>query len=100
MQLSLQPSVSQRLSIRNRLSQTPGAIYQLRDGRDVLLVSTGTQTVRCLEAAGLLAEAGISAGVLYVPSIKPVDTAAILQAAAVPLVVTVEEHTIYGASAG
>ena len=80
---------------------TPGATYRLRDGHDVLLISTGPQTVRCLEAATSLAEGGISTGVLHVPSIKPVDTASIVEAAAqASLVVTVEEHTIYGGLGG
>jgi transketolase len=79
----------------------PGATYQLRDGHAVLIISTGPQTARCLEAAGSLDEAGISTGVLHVPSIKPVDTESILKAAAaVDLVVTVEEHTIYGGLGG
>jgi transketolase len=79
----------------------PGATHLLREGTDVLVISTGTQTVRCLETARLLETAGISAGVLHVPSIKPLDTAAMVNAAAsVPLVATVEEHTIYGGLGG
>jgi transketolase len=79
----------------------PGATYQLRNGRDVLIISTGPQTARCLEAARSLGEAGIATGVLHIPSIKPVDTGSILvAAAAVDLVVTVEEHTIYGGLGG
>ncbi len=78
-----------------------GATHLLREGRDVLLVSTGVQTVRCLEAARLLEAAGVSAGLLHVPSIKPVDTAALVDAAEpVPLVATVEEHTIHGGLGG
>ena len=45
----------------------------LREGTDVLIVSTGMQTARCLAAAALLEADGISAGVLHVPSLKPVD---------------------------
>lgn len=79
----------------------PGATFLLREGRDALLVSTGTQTVRCLEAARLLEAAGISAGVLHVPSLKPLDAASLADAAvAVPLVVTVEEHTVHGGLGG
>lgn len=75
----------------------PGRVIRLREGSDVLLVSTGQQSGRTLAAAELLAAAGIEAGVLHVPSLKPVDAAAIVEAAsAVPLVVTTEEHTIIG----
>ncbi len=79
----------------------PGRVHRLREGTDVLLVGTGQQSARNLEAAGLLAAAGISAGVLHVPSIKPVDAAAIAEAAsAVPLVVTAEEHSVIGGLGG
>jgi transketolase len=79
----------------------PGRVISLRDGSDVLLVSTGPQTARCLEAAAMLEARGISAGVLHVPSIKPVDAPAIVQAARRSrLVVSVEEHTVIGGLGG
>jgi transketolase len=79
----------------------PRRVILLREGTEVLLVSTGQQTARTLAAAELLGADGISAGVLHVPSIKPVDEAAIAAAAAgVPLVVTVEEHTVIGGLGG
>lgn len=75
----------------------PGRVLRLRDGADLLLVSTGQQTARTMAAAELLAADGIEAGVLHVPCLKPVDDAAIAAAAAaVPLVVTTEEHTVVG----
>jgi transketolase len=79
----------------------PGRVIPLRDGTDVLIVSTGTQSARCLAATALLETQGISAGLLHVPSIKPVDDAAIAAAARdVALVVSVEEHTINGGLGG
>jgi transketolase len=64
-------------------------------------VSTGQQTARTLTAVDVLAAAGISAGLIHVPSIKPCDEAAIAEAAAqVPLVVTVEEHSVIGGLGG
>ncbi|OGO58405.1 MAG: transketolase [Chloroflexi bacterium RBG_16_72_14] len=75
----------------------PGRVIRLRDGADVLLVGTGQQTARCLEAATLLAADGLGAGVVHVPSIKPVDAGAIAAAARdVRLVVTAEEHSVLG----
>jgi transketolase len=75
----------------------PGRVIRLREGSDVLLVSTGQQTARTLAAAELLAAEGIDAGVLHVPCLKPVAAAAIAAAAAeVTLVVTTEEHTVIG----
>ena len=79
----------------------PGRVIRLREGSDVLLVATGQQTARTLEAAGLLAADGIDAGVIHVPSIKPVDATALADAAAaVPRVVTTEEHTVIGGLGG
>jgi transketolase len=79
----------------------PGKTISLKEGSDVLLISTGPQSVRCLEAAELLQGQGISAGVLHVPSIKPVNKEEIVSAAEkAKVVVTVEEHTIYGGLGG
>jgi len=78
-----------------------GKTISLKEGSDVLLISTGPQSVRCLQAAELLQGHGISAGVLHVPSIKPVNKEEIVHAAEkAKLVVTVEEHTIYGGLGG
>ncbi|MBF6605010.1 MAG: transketolase family protein [Chloroflexi bacterium] len=79
----------------------PRRVVPLRDGSDVLIVSTGMQSARCLAAATLLETMGISAGVLHVPSLKPVDAAAVAEAAQrVRLVVSAEEHTIIGGLGG
>jgi transketolase len=79
----------------------PGKTISLRDGSDVLLISTGPQSVRCLQAAEALHGQGISAGVLHVPSIKPVNKEEIVSASEkVKLVITVEEHSIYGGLGG
>ncbi len=79
----------------------PARVIRLREGRDVLVVSTGTQTARCVAAVELLAAQGIDAGLLHVPSIKPIDADGLADAARdVPLVVTVEEHTIHGGLGG
>ena len=79
----------------------PGVVHQLRTGGDVTLVSTGPQTSRVLAAAELLAEAGVEASVVHVPSLKPVDAEALVGAiGAAPLVVTVEEHSVVGGLGG
>ena len=79
----------------------PRSAIRLRTGADLLLIATGQQTARTLAAAELLAGAGIEAGVLHLPSLKPVDDAAIATACAeVPLVVTTEEHTVIGGLGG
>ena len=79
----------------------PGKTISLKEGGDVLLISTGPQSTRCLQAAELLQAQGIFAGVLHVPSIKPVNKEEIVNAAEkVKVVVTVEEHSIFGGLGG
>ena len=78
-----------------------GAAIKLRDGGDVALISSGPQTGRVVQAAKLLAVQGVNATVVHVPTIKPLDTAAIVAAAdATGFVVTVEEHSIIGGLGG
>lgn len=79
----------------------PGRVYELRPGGDVTLVSTGVQTSRVVQAAGLLAENGIEAKVVHVPSLKPIDEDGLVEAIGrSPLVITVEEHSVYGGLGG
>jgi transketolase len=78
-----------------------GKAVVVRDGRDVSLISTGTQTPRVVEAAELLAAAGVDAHVLHVPTLKPLDVEAIVAAAKrTGRVITVEEHSIIGGLGG
>lgn len=69
----------------------------LRDGCDVTVFATGLCVNSALEAAGRLAEDGISARVINIHTIKPLDEALVLEAAAqTGRVVTVEEHSVIG----
>jgi transketolase len=78
-----------------------GAAVALRDGSDVTLISTGAETPRVMDAAEILAAHGIQACVLHVPTIKPLDVSAIVQAAERSnFVITVEEHTVIGGLGG
>ncbi|MCB2054494.1 MAG: transketolase family protein [Geminicoccaceae bacterium] len=75
-----------------------GKAKMLRQGADVLIVSTGFMTMRALDAADRLAADRIGAAVLHVPTVKPLDTAAIVEACSAGgrLVVTAENHGITG----
>jgi transketolase len=74
-----------------------GAGVVLREGKDLALIATGVQTSRALEAAELLAADGIQAYVLHLPTVKPLDTGAIVAAAkATGRVLVTEEHTTVG----
>lgn len=75
----------------------PGKAVTLREGADVTLVATGTVVVRALDAADLLAAEGLSARVLSMPTIKPLDEAAVVAAARETRgIVTVEEALTSG----
>ncbi len=69
----------------------------LREGTDVTLVGTGIMVSKAMEAAELLAADGISAAVVNISTIKPLDNALITEMAQkTGAVVTCEEHNIYG----
>ncbi|MFC0342208.1 transketolase family protein [Paracoccus niistensis] len=75
-----------------------GKAQVIREGRDVLIISTGFMSMRALDAAERLAADNVDAAVLHVPTIKPFDAATILAEAGRGgrLVVTAENHTIVG----
>lgn len=78
-----------------------GKAVPLREGTDVGIISTGVQTVRALDAAEILADEGINAAVLHVPTIKPLDEDAIVDLAKkVGAIVTAEDHSIIGGLGG
>ena len=69
----------------------------LREGRDLSIVATGTMVSRALQAANQLADRGLTARVINVSTIKPLDEATILAAAEeTGAIVTVEEGMVEG----
>ena len=69
----------------------------LKEGTDVTLVGTGIMVSKAVEAAELLAAEGISAAVVNISTIKPLDAELIVaQAQKTGAIVTCEEHNIYG----
>ena len=74
-----------------------GHADRLRDGTDVTLIANGVLTHRVLVAAEVLAEQGVSARVLNMATVRPIDEAAIITAAQeTGAIVTCEEHTVFG----
>lgn len=74
---------------------------ELRPGTDLTLVTTGLMTAPALAAAELLAKEGISARVVHIGTIKPLDQEIILKAAReTGAIVTAEEHSIIGGLGG
>ena len=75
----------------------PGRALTLRQGHDVALIANGETVVHAVLAAAALAERGVSARVLSLHTVKPLDTAAVLAAGReCRAVVTVEEHMLAG----
>ncbi len=92
-----------RMAVESVTDETPGYEFTLgkaallRDGSDVTLAATGLMVQRALAAADILAAKGLSARVLDIHTIKPLDTEAILAAARdTGCIVTSEEHSIIG----
>jgi transketolase len=72
-----------------------------RDGTDVTLVPTGIMVAKAFEAADILAKEGISAAVVEIHTIKPIDVETISKyAAKTGALVTAEEHNILGGLGG
>lgn len=75
----------------------PGKAEILSDGTDVGLITTGITTVEGINATKELERLGISVQHIHMPSIKPIDRKAIVDAAQkTKFLITVENHTIYG----
>lgn len=69
----------------------------LRDGKDVTIISTGSATRDVLDALSIIEEAGISAKVIGMPTVLPLDRELVRAAAKeTKKVVTVEEHYVNG----
>ena len=69
----------------------------LRDGTDVAIIATGLMVAEAVEAGNALAEAGISARIINMCSIKPIDEELILAAAKdCGKIITCEEHSVIG----
>jgi transketolase len=73
----------------------------LREGTDLTLVGTGLLVHRCLEAADALAGMDISAGVIEIHTLKPLDAELLTEAAhETGAFVTAEEHSVIGGLGG
>lgn len=69
----------------------------MRGGSDVTLIGCGLMVAKALEAADALAEEGVSAAVIDMSTIKPIDRELIVEwAKKTGAIVTAEEHNIIG----
>lgn len=73
-----------------------GKTKMIRDGAEVLIISSGIMTMRALETAKALETDKVDVAVLHVPTIKPLDTEAIVREAKRTgrMVVVAENHAV------
>ena len=77
-----------------------GKALKLREGKDAAIIFTGTIGINALHAADELEKQGYSIKLISMHTIKPIDIAAVLDAAETGCVVTLEEHNICGGMGG
>jgi transketolase len=77
-----------------------GGSNVLREGKDVVLLATGSMVHNALQAAELLSQQGVETKVVDIYSLKPIDKEQIESAIKSKLVVTIEEHNIIGGLGG
>lgn len=74
-----------------------GKSHTLREGNDVTIIATGLMVYEALKAHDILKNEGISARVIDMVSLKPIDKEAIIKASnETGAIVTAEEHNVYG----
>ena len=78
-----------------------GRSYTLTQGKDVAIITHCMMTSKALEAAKELDKLGISARVIHMPTVKPIDEETIVKASReVGKIITVENHSIIGGLGG
>lgn len=78
----------------------PGKAEVMRDGKDVAILANGVMLHKALQAADVLAEQGVSARVVNMAWMNPLDVEAIVDAAGTGAIVTVEEASVRGGLGG
>jgi transketolase len=74
-----------------------GSAILVREGGDVLVITTGIVLKLALDASEVLKKRGIEMAILHLPTVKPIDREAIIRAVSkVKVVLTVEEHSLIG----
>jgi len=73
-----------------------GKSITLKDGKDIVIFCTGAMVHHCLEAAKLLELKNISAKIINMHTLKPIDKNAVKEACNCSLIISVEEHNVIG----
>ena len=73
-----------------------GKASVLQDGKDASVIASGTMVHEALKASEILEKEGISAGVVNMSTIKPIDEQAIRKAAETGIIMAAQDHTVFG----
>lgn len=74
-----------------------GRGYVMKEGKDVTVISTGVMLFQALSAHEMLAKEGISAEIIHMPCVKPIDAELIIKSVSkTGCAMTIEEHTVIG----
>lgn len=74
-----------------------GKAIAVKEGKDATIITTGVTLQPAVEASNILEKRGVSAGVLHMHTVKPIDTDAVLNVCeSAQALVTVEEGTLMG----
>ena len=78
-----------------------GKAVEIREGEDLTIIATGTMVSEAIKASEILNKENITARVLNIHTIKPIDKNSIIKAAKeTGHIITIEEHNIYGGLGG
>ena len=78
-----------------------GKAILMKEGKDVLLISTGVATQVALESADLIEKEGLTVGVLHMHTLKPLDETILKELARhYSAIISIEEHIIIGGLGG
>ena len=94
--LRLSGSLNTPIVYKEDYELTIGKAVQLKGGIDIVIFATGLMVNNSIKAAELLSEQGISASVVDIHTIKPIDRECILANSDKKLMVSVEEHNVIG----
>ena len=73
-----------------------GKAVKIKDGKDISIIATGTMVQNSLKVAEILEQRGISVKVINMHTLKPLDKETVIECCNSKLIVTIEEHSIFG----
>lgn len=73
-----------------------GKAIELKSGSDICIIATGTMVANAIKVADKLTEENISASVIDMHTIKPLDTSILDKYCNVKMMVSIEEHSVIG----